>query len=157
VAPSTRSPIYGDESNNSRTTGTNIRGRSLGPPRQIPSSKNWLDLAKPSLGHHTRTPLHKSHDVSGGICKHGDARSPGDIGRGQYGYARRVAGGNSEEERFELSDHAHRWIETLWGPLQREGHQLLERYGTKDLSVFARLLAEARVHPPLFTERALTD
>src|SRR5438445_5672288 len=54
VAPSTRSPIYGDESNNSRTTGTNIRGRSLGPPRQIPSSKNWLDLAKPSLGHHTR-------------------------------------------------------------------------------------------------------
>lgn len=60
------------------------------------------------------------------------------------GYARRVPGGKSEDERFELSDHARRWIETIWGPLQRQGHQLLERYGTKDLSVFARLLGEAR-------------
>ena len=60
------------------------------------------------------------------------------------GYARRVPGGKSENERFELTDHARRWIETIWGPLQHQGHQLLERYGTKDLSVFARLLAEAR-------------
>jgi AraC family transcriptional regulator len=60
------------------------------------------------------------------------------------GYARRVPGGKSEDERYELSDHAHRWIETIWGPLQRQGHQLLKRYRTNDLSVFARLLAEAR-------------
>jgi AraC family transcriptional regulator len=60
------------------------------------------------------------------------------------GYAQRVPGGKSEDERFELTDHARRWIETIWGPLQRQGHQLLERCETKDLSVFARLLAEAR-------------
>jgi len=54
------------------------------------------------------------------------------------GYARRVPGGKSEDERFELSDHARRWIKTIWGPLQRQDHQLLERCGTKDLSVFAR-------------------
>jgi hypothetical protein len=29
------------------------------------------------------------------------------------GYARSVPGGKSEDERFELSDHARRWIETI--------------------------------------------
>ena len=75
------------------------------------------------------------------------------------GYARRVPGGKSEDERFELTDHARRWIETIWGPLQRQGHQLLKRYGTKDLSVFARLLAEARAIQEVHAERihALLD
>jgi AraC family transcriptional regulator len=75
------------------------------------------------------------------------------------GYARRVPGGKSEDEWFELTDHARRWIETIWGPLQRQGHQLLKRYGTKDLSVFARLLAEARAIQEVHAERihALLD
>ena len=60
------------------------------------------------------------------------------------GYARRVPAGESEDERFELTDHARRWIETIWGPVQRQGHRLLGRYPTKDLSVFATLLRDAR-------------
>jgi AraC family transcriptional regulator len=73
--------------------------------------------------------------------------------------ARRVPEGKSEDERFELTDHARRWIETIWGPLQRQGHQLLKRHGTKDLSVFARLLAEARAIQEVHAERihALLD
>lgn len=74
------------------------------------------------------------------------------------GYARRVPGGTGDE-RFELSDHARRWIETIWGPLQRQGHQLLKRYGRKDLSVFARRLAKARAIQEIHAARirALLD
>lgn len=61
------------------------------------------------------------------------------------GYARRVPVVESEDERFELTDHARRWIETLWGPVQREGHRLLDRYPTRYLSVFAEFLREARI------------
>jgi AraC family transcriptional regulator len=60
------------------------------------------------------------------------------------GYARRVPADESEDERFELTDHARRWIETIWGPMQRQGRRLLGRYPTKDLSVLATLLRDAR-------------
>lgn len=33
------------------------------------------------------------------------------------GYARRVPASESKGEQVELTDHARRWIETIWGPL----------------------------------------
>ena len=47
------------------------------------------------------------------------------------GYARRVPSGKSEDERFELIDHVRRWIETIRGPLPRQGHSYLIVTGRK--------------------------
>lgn len=58
------------------------------------------------------------------------------------GYARRVKG--REGDRVELTEHARRWIETIWGPLAMEGARLLERESTRDLAVMARLMESIR-------------
>jgi AraC family transcriptional regulator len=58
------------------------------------------------------------------------------------GYARRVV--TREGDRVELTDHARRWIETLWGPLQKEALRLLELESTRDLGVLARFLETTR-------------
>lgn len=58
------------------------------------------------------------------------------------GYARRVA--TREGDRFELTEHARRWVETLWGPLQAEGVRLLERESTRDLATLARFMETIR-------------
>lgn len=58
------------------------------------------------------------------------------------GYARRVE--TRDEALVELTEHARRWVETLWGPLGREGGQLLERESTRDLAVLARFMETIR-------------
>jgi AraC family transcriptional regulator len=58
------------------------------------------------------------------------------------GYARRVSTGDAE--LVELTEHARRWIETLWGPLAMEGARLLGLQSTRDLAVMARLMEAIR-------------
>jgi AraC family transcriptional regulator len=58
------------------------------------------------------------------------------------GYARRVM--TREGDRVELTDHARRWVETLWGPLAAEGTRLLELESTRDLAVLARFMETIR-------------
>jgi AraC family transcriptional regulator len=58
------------------------------------------------------------------------------------GYARRMPGAEDEQkERFELTQLAREWIETIWGPLPREGARLLQAYSPRELSVIARFLS----------------
>jgi AraC family transcriptional regulator len=54
------------------------------------------------------------------------------------GYARRVV--TSEGERLELTAHARRWVETIWGPLAAEGARLLGMESTKNLAILARFM-----------------
>ena len=58
------------------------------------------------------------------------------------GYARRTGSGKSA--RIELTERARVWIEKIWGPLRDQGGQLLETYPTRELSVMATFLQEAR-------------
>ncbi|MFT3775757.1 MAG: helix-turn-helix domain-containing protein [Minicystis sp.] len=58
------------------------------------------------------------------------------------GYARRVT--TRKGERLELTDHARRWVDTIWGPIQREGIELLERESTRDLAVLLRIMETMR-------------
>src|SRR5689334_21763712 len=54
------------------------------------------------------------------------------------GYARQVPSRGGE--RVELTEHARRWVETLWGPLAAEGGAILARESTADLKVLARFM-----------------
>jgi AraC family transcriptional regulator len=56
------------------------------------------------------------------------------------GYARFQPGGSP---RVELTEHARKWIETIWAPLRREGGRLLDRYETTHLAVIAGFLRHA--------------
>lgn len=58
------------------------------------------------------------------------------------GYVRPIVGNG--RERIELTEHARRWIETLWGPLAAEGAQILARQSVRDLRAMARLMATIR-------------
>jgi AraC family transcriptional regulator len=61
------------------------------------------------------------------------------------GYALRVPGGDDEQkERFELTQLAREWIETIWGPRWREGARLLQVLSTREISKLARVLALGR-------------
>jgi AraC family transcriptional regulator len=65
------------------------------------------------------------------------------------GYVRPVpaaAGGSAAKrvERFEFTEHAREWTETLWGPLPRDGAQLLEAFAPGELAAIARFLDGAR-------------
>ncbi len=57
------------------------------------------------------------------------------------GYARRSPGGDAG--LIQLTDHARRWIETLWGPLREAGEGLMARYSTPDLALIAGFLHAA--------------
>ncbi|MCI0569454.1 MAG: AraC family transcriptional regulator [Myxococcaceae bacterium] len=59
------------------------------------------------------------------------------------GYARRTPGGAGGGERLELTEHARRWVETLWGPLQADGFHLLAPLPVEELRVIARFLSAA--------------
>jgi AraC family transcriptional regulator len=65
------------------------------------------------------------------------------LGRLQLaGYARRVPGAEDDQkERFELTQLAREWIETIWGPMPREGARLLQAWSPRELSLLARFLA----------------
>jgi AraC family transcriptional regulator len=65
------------------------------------------------------------------------------LGRLQLaGYARRVPGAEDhQKERFELTQLAREWIETIWGPLPREGARLLQAWSPRELSLLAHFLA----------------
>jgi AraC family transcriptional regulator len=56
------------------------------------------------------------------------------------GYARFQPDGDS---RFELTGHARKWVERIWGPLRREGMRLLDTYPTRELSAIATCLRQA--------------
>jgi AraC family transcriptional regulator len=58
------------------------------------------------------------------------------------GYCRRVV--HPEGDRLELTEHARRWIETLWGPLEQAGQTLLARVSTRDLEVMVGFLQAIR-------------
>jgi AraC family transcriptional regulator len=68
------------------------------------------------------------------------------LGRLQLaGYARRVPGGEDDQkERFELTQLAREWIETIWGPMPREGARLLQGWSPREISKLARFLARGR-------------
>lgn len=53
------------------------------------------------------------------------------------GYVRRTT---KRSGLVEMTDHARRWIETIWGPLGREGERLLGGESTRDLRVLLRFL-----------------
>lgn len=53
------------------------------------------------------------------------------------GYARRVP--SSPAELVELTEHARQWVETIWGPMQREGATHLSQHTTAELELLARL------------------
>lgn len=69
------------------------------------------------------------------------------------GYARRVPGRGKGQECLELTEHAQRWIETLWGPLQSDGVRALERWSEEQLEVIARSLVAARTLQERHTSR----
>ncbi|WP_375754455.1 helix-turn-helix domain-containing protein [Corallococcus exercitus] len=58
------------------------------------------------------------------------------------GYVQREGAGNGR--RLALTGHAREWIETLWGPLQTDGLQLMSPLPDAELKVIARFLGEAR-------------
>jgi AraC family transcriptional regulator len=58
------------------------------------------------------------------------------------GYARRRH--DADILRIELTEHARRWIERIWGPLREEGGRLLGTYSTLDLAVIDAFLVRAR-------------
>jgi len=57
-----------------------------------------------------------------------------------YARARRDAGA----VRIELTEHARRWIERIWGPMREEGGRLLGTYSTQDLVVMNTFMLRAR-------------
>ncbi|MBN8233238.1 AraC family transcriptional regulator [Corallococcus macrosporus] len=58
------------------------------------------------------------------------------------GYVQREGTGNGR--RLALTGHAREWIETLWGPVQAEGLQLMSPMTDAELKVIARFLGQAR-------------
>jgi AraC family transcriptional regulator len=58
------------------------------------------------------------------------------------GYARRRR--DVDVARIELTEHARRWIERIWGPLREEGGRLLGTYSTRDLAVMSTFMVRAR-------------
>ena len=46
-------------------------------------------------------------------------------------------------KRLELTEHARKWVERIWGPLRRDGQRLLGRYPTRELSAIAACLRQA--------------
>ncbi|MBL8743194.1 MAG: helix-turn-helix domain-containing protein [Myxococcales bacterium] len=53
------------------------------------------------------------------------------------GYARRAP--SPTGEMVELTEHARQWVETIWGPMQLEGANLLAQHTTAELELMARL------------------
>lgn len=61
------------------------------------------------------------------------------------GYARRMPGReDDQEERFELTQLAREWIETIWGQMPQEGARALKSWSPREVSKLARFLALAR-------------
>ncbi len=58
------------------------------------------------------------------------------------GYTRRRP--TASGEVHELTDHARRWVETIWGPMAAEGRRLLSAQPLKDLVVLARFMEQIR-------------
>jgi AraC family transcriptional regulator len=58
------------------------------------------------------------------------------------GYARRRR--DVDVARIELTEHARRWIERIWGPLREAGGRLLGMYSTRDLAVMSTFMVRAR-------------
>ena len=58
------------------------------------------------------------------------------------GYARRRR--DADAVRIELTEHARRWIERIWGPLREEAGRLLGTYSTQDLAVMSTFMVRAR-------------
>jgi len=56
-------------------------------------------------------------------------------------------------ERFEITEHAREWTEALWGPLSREGAQLLGGFAPDQLAIIARFLEAARALQDTHTAR----
>jgi AraC family transcriptional regulator len=55
------------------------------------------------------------------------------------GYARFSADG----VRIELTEHARKWVERIWGPLRKDGFRLLDTYPVRHLRLFATFLRQA--------------
>lgn len=55
------------------------------------------------------------------------------------GYARVHADG----DRIELTEHAREWIGRIWGPLRKEGFDVLDAYSTAQLMILASFLGRA--------------
>ena len=58
------------------------------------------------------------------------------------GYVRRESAGGGK--RLLLTEHARRWIETLWGPVREDGFGLMTSLPDRDLKVIAGFLATTR-------------
>lgn len=58
------------------------------------------------------------------------------------GYVRRER--TPEGDVLALTAHAHEWIATIWGPIEREGTRLLARRTTRELRLFLQLLEAMR-------------
>ncbi|WP_434348755.1 helix-turn-helix domain-containing protein [Myxococcus virescens] len=58
------------------------------------------------------------------------------------GYVQREAAGGGQ--RLVLTSHAREWIDTLWGPLQADGHQLMAGLPEEHLRIVAGFLKAAR-------------
>lgn len=56
------------------------------------------------------------------------------------GYVAPVARGDA----LSLTDHARRWIETIWGPLAADSHRALSVESTHDLRAMARIMERVR-------------
>lgn len=67
------------------------------------------------------------------------------------GYVQREGTGN--RGRLALTGHAREWIETLWGPLQADGLQLMAPLPEADLKVIASFLTAARAVQDLHAAR----
>lgn len=67
------------------------------------------------------------------------------------GYVQREGSGG--RGRLALTGHAREWIETLWGPLQADGLQLMAPLPEADLKVIASFLTAARAVQDLHATR----
>lgn len=57
------------------------------------------------------------------------------------GYVRRQGG---EVERYEITEHAEEWLESLWGPIRDEGVRLFDGYSNETLEQIARFIRSGR-------------
>jgi len=94
-----------------------VAAEILALPRSDLPCMTMLLFGGPGSADELSTALHTPRAVVGGTLERLQLA----------GYARFQPGGSP---RLELTEHARRWIERIWAPLQREGNRLLDRYPT---------------------------